>query len=96
MYLRVLKVPTQVFLLDRFFTLLGSFLVKCLSLAIPLVALNYHNVEIRINWASAAANYNVECFANYYYLDTEERGQVASRKHDILITQVQKSIRFWN
>ena len=49
-------------------------------------------MEIRINWASQAANYNVECYANYYYLDTEERGNIASRTHDILITQVQKSI----
>jgi hypothetical protein len=56
------------------------------------VALNYHNVELRIYWGSAAANYNVECHANYYYLDNEERGQVATRKHDLLITQVQKNV----
>src|SRR6056300_1152209 len=60
--------------------------------ALPLVALAYHNVEIRIHWASAASNYNVECYANYYYLDNEERGNIASRKHDLLITQVQKNI----
>ena len=57
--------------------------------ALPLVALNYHNVEIRITWGSEAANYNVECYANYYYLDNEERGNIATRKHDLLITQVQ-------
>ncbi len=60
--------------------------------ALPLVALNYHNVEIRIHWANAVSNYNVECFTNYYYLDNEERGNIASRKHDLLITQVQKNI----
>ena len=60
--------------------------------SIPLVALNYHNVELRIHWATAATNYNVECYANYFYLDNEERGQVASRKHDLLITQVQKNV----
>jgi hypothetical protein len=60
--------------------------------ALPLVALNYHNVEIRIHWATAASNYNIECHANYYYLDNEERGQIASRTHDLLITQVQKTI----
>jgi len=60
--------------------------------ALPLVALNYHNVELRIYWATTASNYNVECFANYYYLDNEERGNIASRKHDLLITQVQKNI----
>ena len=75
-----------------FFYPLRFFHCESPSLAIPIVALNYHNVEIRINWASQAANYNVECYANYYYLDTEERGNIASRTHDILITQVQKSI----
>lgn len=70
----------------RFFFCEGP---KC---AIPLVALNYHNVEIRIYWGSSAADYNVECFANYYYLDNDERGNIASRKHDLLITQVQKCL----
>jgi len=60
--------------------------------ALPLVALNYHNVELRIYWGDEAANYNVEMFANYYYLDNEERGNIALRKHDLLITQVQKNI----
>ena len=58
--------------------------------AIPLVALQYSDVELRIYWGPDAGNYNVEAYANYYYLDTEERGIIASRAHDILITQVQK------
>lgn len=60
--------------------------------AIPLVALPYSTVELRIYWGPQAGNYNVEAYANYYYLDTEERGIMASRAHDILITQVQKSV----
>ena len=60
--------------------------------AIPLVALQYHNVELRIHWGPDAGNYNVEAYANYYYLDNEERGNFASRPANILITQVQKSI----
>ena len=75
-----------------FFYPLRFFFCEGPQCALPLVALNYHNVEIRIHWATAASNYNVECFANYYYLDNEERGQVASRKHDLLITQVQKNV----
>jgi len=60
--------------------------------AIPLVALQYSNVELRIYWGPEAGNYNVDAYANYYYLDNEERGIMASREHNILITQVQKSI----
>lgn len=60
--------------------------------ALPLTALNYHNVEVRIYWGVEASNYNIEMYANYYYLDNEERGNIASRKHDMLITQVQKNV----
>ena len=59
--------------------------------AIPLVALQYHTVDLRIYWGPEASDYNVEAYANYYYLDNEERGMTTSRKHDILITQVQKN-----
>jgi hypothetical protein len=57
-----------------------------------LVALNYHNVELRIHWGSQATDYNFELYANYYYLDNEERGNIATKKHDLLITQVQKNM----
>lgn len=59
--------------------------------AIPLVALQYHTVDLRIYWGPEASDYNVEAYANYYYLDNEERGMMTSRTHDILITQVQKN-----
>ena len=60
--------------------------------ALPMIALRYHEVELRIHWGSQASNYNVECYSNYYYLDNEERGNIVSRNHNLLITQVQKSI----
>lgn len=60
--------------------------------AIPLVALQYHSVELRIYWGPDAGNYNVEAYSNFYYLDNEERGNIASRPNNILITQVQKNI----
>lgn len=59
--------------------------------AIPLVALQYHTVDLRIYWGPEASDYNLEAYANYYYLDNEERGMMTSRTHDILITQVQKN-----
>ena len=60
--------------------------------ALPLIALQYHNVEVKIRWGPSAGNYDIEAFANYYYLDNEERGNIASRNRDMLITQVQKNI----
>src|SRR5210317_604929 len=75
-----------------FFYPLRFFFCEGPQSAIPLVALQYHNVELRIHWGPDAGNYNVEAYANYYYLDNEERGNIASRPTNILITQVQKSI----
>jgi len=61
--------------------------------ALPIVALHYHNVELRIYWGNGVnPNYNYEVYANYYYLDNEERGNIVSRNHEMLITQVQKNI----
>lgn len=74
-----------------YFYPLRFFFCESPQAALPLVALNYHNVELRIYWGSTASNYNVELYANYYYLDNEERGNMALRKHDLLITQVQKN-----
>lgn len=58
--------------------------------ALPLVALQYHDVEIRINWASSAAWGDWECFANYIFLDADERKEISEHPHDMLITQVQR------
>ena len=59
--------------------------------ALPIVALQYHDVSIKIYWGNNASNYNIEAYSNYYYLDNEERGNIASRPQNILITQVQKN-----
>tara|TARA_R110001592_G_scaffold41984_2_gene136614 strand:- start:2284 stop:3318 length:1035 start_codon:yes stop_codon:yes gene_type:complete len=60
--------------------------------ALPLVALQYHDVELRIHWGPDAGNYNFECYSNYYYLDNEERKELVDKNHNIIITQVQKNI----
>ena len=60
--------------------------------AIPLVALQYHDVEIRIKWGASATINKWECYANYAYLDTDERADFSSRPLNMLITQVQKTI----
>jgi hypothetical protein len=73
-----------------FFYPLRFFFCENWQSALPLVALQYHDVEIRITWGSTASVYNWECFANFIFLDTAEREEIASKSHDMLITQVQK------
>jgi len=77
---------------NSYFYPLRFFFCESAQSALPLVALQYHNVELRIHWGPSAGNYNFECYSNYYYLDEEERKNVTDRNHNIIITQVQKNI----
>lgn len=76
---------------NSYFYPLRFFFCESAQSALPLVALQYHNVEIRIHWGQDAGNYNFECYSNYYYLDEQERKNVTTKKHDLIITQVQKN-----
>ena len=58
--------------------------------ALPLVALQYHDVEIRITWGPNAEGLTWKCWANYIYLDSVERTSVSEKTTDMLIYQVQK------
>ena len=86
---------------------LKFFFNKDWSVSLPLVALQFHDVELRITWstnlgaatdfngAASAANYNnlqYICWANFTYLDQAERDFFANTSHDMLITQVQRTI----
>lgn len=61
--------------------------------ALPLVALQYHDVEIRITWGTvSAADRHIECWANFIYLDTQERQELANKPQNMLIHQTQKAL----
>ena len=60
------------------------------GLALPLIALQYHEVRIDIDLASTYANFDsLKVWGNYIYLDTEERRRFAQKGHEYLIEQVQ-------
>jgi hypothetical protein len=63
------------------------------GLYLPLIALQYHEVRIDIDLASNFDTFlNTSVFkvwANYVYLDTEERRRFAQKGHEYLIEQVQ-------
>jgi hypothetical protein len=61
--------------------------------ALPLVALQYHDVEIRITWGTTLAGDAYEVHAQFIYLDTDERTALASTPQNMLITQTQKAIK---
>lgn len=71
--------------------------------ALPLVALQYHDVEVRIYWSTnlnstviispdpvaPSAIVNYELYTQYIYLDDNERKYMTDKTHNMLITQVQ-------
>ena len=63
------------------------------GLALPLIALQYHEVRLDFDLSSEFMTYTdnstFKVWANYIYLDTEERRRFAQKGHEYLIEQVQ-------
>jgi len=75
------------------------------GMALPLIALQYHEVRITFNFASIQSclvnpnsmpsfvndvkDFNAELYIDYVYIDTEERRRFAQSPHEYLIQQVQ-------
>ena len=65
------------------------------GLALPLIALQYHEVKINLTFgavagfAETAATVTASLWADYIYLDTEERRRFAQVSHEYLIEQLQ-------
>jgi hypothetical protein len=64
------------------------------GLYLPLIALQYHEVKVKCTWsntgaAAGTAGNTIEMWADYVYLDTDERRRFAQVSHEYLIEQVQ-------
>ena len=66
------------------------------GLALPLIALQYHEVKVNINFESATKcgagsgiSFNASLWVDYIYLDTDERRKFAQLSHEYLIEQLQ-------
>jgi hypothetical protein len=67
------------------------------GLALPLIALQYHEVKLKIGFGTVRSNtdinmssLNPKLWINYIFLDTDERRRFAQVSHEYLIEQVQK------
>jgi hypothetical protein len=81
------------------------FFCKDWNVSLPLVALQYHDVEIRITWSAnlgttlaltglpataAYSSFQYEAWTNFVYLDQAEREYFANTPMDLLITQMNR------
>jgi len=58
--------------------------------ALPLIALQYHNVEIRVKCRDGYTPTDTpKVYGTYIYLDTDERKFFTDNEHELLITQTQ-------
>ena len=61
------------------------------GLALPLIALQYHEVKVKITLGGDTTGAaGAELWADYIYLDTDERRRFAQVSHEYLIEQVQR------
>jgi hypothetical protein len=79
---------------------LAFFFTRSPGAALPLIALQYHEVKINIQWndpqfiSGTAANsvtapVQASVYIDYIYLDVEERRRMAQQSHEYLIEQTQ-------
>ncbi len=76
---------------DRVFLPLLFFFNRNPGLYLPLIALQYHEVRLDFNLTGYYDNLfsGFQVWANYVYLDTEERRRFAQKGHEYLIEQLQ-------
>ena len=78
---------------DKVYLPLIFFFNRNPGLALPLIALQYHECRLDFTWGAsmelAVDKDHIKCYANYIYLDTKERELFAQKSHEYLIEQVQ-------
>ena len=85
----------DVTLTDAHFVPLRFWFNRNPGLALPLIALQYHEVKVILNMAActntgaSTLGTNLSLWTNYIYLDTDERRRFAQQSHEYLIEQVQ-------
>lgn len=62
----------------------------CDNTYLPMVAIQYHEVELRVTFSGTAPPTGIKFYANYVLLDTDERKVFVDKPHELLIEQVQK------
>lgn len=72
---------------------LNFFFNKDAGMALPLISLQFHEVKLHITFADSVVGVNalqdVKLYADFVYLDVEERKKFASASHEYLIEQLQ-------
>ena len=81
---------------EKMFIPLQFYFCRNPGLALPLIALQYHEVKVSVTLGAAAdmiedgtGTLTFKLFVDYVYLDTDERRRFAQQSHEYLIEQLQ-------
>jgi hypothetical protein len=81
---------------EKMFIPLQFFFCRNPGLALPLIALQYHEVKVAITFGTLAnvigggsPTLSASLYVDYVYLDTDERRRFAQQSHEYLIEQLQ-------
>ena len=86
---------TTVAAVEKMFIPLQFWFCRNPGLALPLIALQYHEVKLNLTFAASGAvaastpTLTANLFVDYIYLDTDERRRFAQVSHEYLIEQLQ-------
>ena len=89
----------KAYIKDTLYVPLEFWFCRNIGLALPLIALQYHEVKININFEqesklklttnSTSPTFNASLWVDYIFLDTDERRRFAQLSHEYLIEQLQ-------
>jgi len=76
----------------KLFVPLRFWFCRHVGLSLPLIALQYHEVNINVTFSACYSKFfdDTSLWCNYIYLDTDERRRFAQVSHEYLIEQVQR------
>ena len=79
---------------DTFFVPINFWFCRNPGVALPLIALQYHDVKVNFKFSLlknviSTVKHDVNVYCDYVYLDTDERRRFSQISHEYLIEQVQ-------
>tara|TARA_A100001015_G_C15030134_1_gene732744 strand:- start:253 stop:1806 length:1554 start_codon:yes stop_codon:yes gene_type:complete len=76
---------------NTFYYPLNFWFCRNIGLALPLIALQYHEINLKITYGSSIiSSPSPNVWIDYIYLDTDERRRFAQVSHEYLIEQIQR------
>jgi len=88
-YVEMIRAESNVVAATKAYVPLEFWFCRNIGLALPLIALQYHEVKINIEFDGTQEFGDATLWADYIFLDTDERRRFAQLSHEYLIEQVQ-------